>query len=90
MNKLIAKEQISQVRFVEAPKSSDEKNLLHKDLEKAAVLGNAFRNKVSITFETVEGTLTVITTVWAALQEGVSLKGGVFIPVRAIRGINLV
>jgi uncharacterized protein (UPF0248 family) len=58
------------------------------DLEKAMVLGNGAQVKISIVFLTTDGLKKVETTVWAATDEAIMLKGGVSIPVHCIKEIR--
>lgn len=60
------------------------------DLNKAVALGNLYHFKVSIIFETEDGiTQKVITTIWAVSEDFILLKGGVFVPVKAIKALEL-
>lgn len=59
------------------------------DLNRATMLGNVYRGKVEITFRTAEGELKrVDTTVWAVDDKYMTLKGGCFIPIASIVGIE--
>lgn len=85
---MIPKELIGQYRFVKtAINELSKKVTLKTELERAMVLGNAFRNKVKIIFETDRGPLAVETTVWATTDKSVALKGGVNIPMDCIHEI---
>ena len=53
-------------------------------LHKAMVLGNNYKNKVKIVFQTLSGPRAVETTIWATTDKNVILKGGIFIPVCCI------
>lgn len=60
------------------------------NLNKALVLGNLYHYKVSIIFKTEEGlTQMVVTTIWAVSDDFILLKGGIFVPVKAIIGLEL-
>lgn len=50
----------------------------------AMILGNGYKSKVQITFETLDGPRRVETTVWATTERNVMLKGGITIPVNSI------
>ncbi|CAN5275903.1 hypothetical protein BH09BAC1_BH09BAC1_12060 [soil metagenome] len=50
----------------------------------AMILGNGYKSKVQITFESIDGPRRVETTVWATTEKSVLLKGGVSIPVTSI------
>ena len=61
------------------------------NLEKALTLGNGHHGKVGIVFETETGdAFEVDTTVWALTDSHISLKGGVVIPIAAIKDVLLV
>ncbi|NBU92242.1 MAG: hypothetical protein EBR54_03125 [Flavobacteriia bacterium] len=57
---------------------------LRKQLECATALGNNYRTKVQIVFCDDEGLKMVYTTVWAALDKHIVLKGGIRIPIPRI------
>jgi len=58
------------------------------NLMRAERLGNAFHGKVRIFFTTLDSERTVETTVWAASDDYVNLKGGIVLPVRAISRVE--
>ena len=59
-------------------------------LRKALSLGNLYQHKVMITYQLRDKTMQrVVTTVWAASDRYVTLKGGRVIPVHAIREVEL-
>jgi hypothetical protein len=51
-------------------------------------LGNEFKGKTNITFETTEGPVSVETTVWSVAGGHLQLKGGTMIPVDSIVDIH--
>ena len=53
-------------------------------LYQAMLLGNSYKNKVKIVFNTLSGPASVETTIWATTDRNVILKGGIFIPVCCI------
>jgi hypothetical protein len=59
-------------------------------LHQAMLLGNGYKTKVRIVFETNHGTKAVETTVWQATEKQVMLKGGMNIPVRSIREVKII
>lgn len=61
---------------------------LHQQIDKAALLGNGYRTKVSIYFYDDEGLKRVETTIWAAGSKYICLKGGVWIPISRISEIK--
>lgn len=88
----ISREEIASCNFVsdEVLNSEGERLRRKMALEKAMILGNAYHNKVNIVFETIEGVRSIQTTIWACLERGVTLKGGIFIPLKCIRKVELV
>lgn len=62
---------------------------LRAQIDKALVLGNGYRTKVSIYFYDDEGLKRVETTIWAAGSKYICLKGGVWIPISRITEIKI-
>ncbi|RAU82388.1 hypothetical protein [Pontibacter arcticus] len=59
------------------------------DLNRAASLGNAYRGKVEITFQTADGEQKrVDTTVWTVDQSHITLKAGCSVPIISIISIE--
>lgn len=84
---LIEKEDID-VTQITAAESAVSEDLVNKLLA-AQRLGNEFKGKVTITFNTVFGPKKVSTTVWSATEKYIQLKGNVHIPISAIIDISL-
>ncbi len=85
----ILKEQISGLNFMKTTLTDGQQivsKLLH-DLEKAMIIGNSQQGKVKIVFESNHGKVAVETTVWAATDNYVSLKGGISIPMSSIHQV---
>lgn len=57
---------------------------LHQQINRAVRLGNGHKSKVKIFFQTANGLKMVHTTVWAATEDYIVLKGGQSIPMDAI------
>lgn len=57
---------------------------LNSQIEKASLLGNGYRTKVSIYFYDDEGLKRVETTIWASGSKYICLKGGIWIPIARI------
>lgn len=89
--KMIAKEDIPNVKFVsfEVLDKMDDKLARREQIEKAMLLGNNSKGKSKIFFMSEDGLLEVETTVWAASDDVVTLKGGVMIPVHCIEKVDL-
>lgn len=85
---LIEKEMISSLSFSEKQDISQHPELLGQ-IEKATILGNSHRSKVSIIFKDDSGLKRVDTTIWAAGTKFICLKGGVWIPIEKIVEIKL-
>lgn len=84
---VLQKEELQAVNFqkidVLADGSARQKRMIN--LRKALSLGNLFHSKVNIVFMTSSGLLQQVeTTVWSMSEDFILLKGGVFIPVKAI------
>ena len=86
----IDKEAIRDVKFVpnEVLKNAEDIRDRKADLDKATQLGNTYRSKAKITFETNEGLRQVETHIWASTEKNVTLKGGILIPIRSIHRVD--
>jgi hypothetical protein len=90
MVQVIEKEKVQYQTFKQVQSTNQQhlsviKNLIHR----ATILGNGFKNKAKIVFNTIEGEKEVETTIWEASDAGISLKGGAFIPISAIKDVIL-
>ncbi len=87
---IIAKESIKGLIFPkDAINNPAQRQELASLAERAMVLGNTEHGKVSIIFHSAQGKHKVETTIWAANEQDITLKGGVIIPLTAIESINL-
>lgn len=86
MATLIAKEDIPHYKIV--PAFVDNTEYWRKELNYAARLGNEFKGKSSITFETTQGPCSVSTTVWSVTDRFLQLKGGLSIPLNSIIDVH--
>ena len=86
MATLIAKEEIGEYKIV--PAFVDRTEQWQRDLTYATRLGNEFKGKTSITFETTDGPRSVETTVWSVKDGYLQLKGGNLIPVKSIIDVH--
>ena len=82
MATLIAKEQIPLYKII--PAFVDNTDHWRKELTYAMRLGNEFKGKTNITFETTQGPCSVDTTVWSVTDNYLQLKGGLTIPLKSI------
>lgn len=83
---LIAKEQIANYHMTHAAQNRTID--LYYKLVGAQRLGNEFKGKVSITFQTLEGPKKVETTVWSVTDQFIQLKNGVHIPLNSLLDIS--
>lgn len=79
---MIAKEQIPEYRIV--PAFVDRSSHWLDQLQYSCRLGNEFKGKTVITFETTNGPRTVETTVWSVTDNHLTLKGGLNIPLNSV------
>lgn len=86
MATLIAKEEIPLYRIV--PAFVDNTQHWKNELNYAMRLGNEFKGKTSITFETTQGPRSVSTTVWSVTDNYLQLKGGLDIPLSSIIDVH--
>lgn len=82
MAPLITKEQIPGLHIV--PAFVDHSEQWERRLKYSCRLGNEFKGKSTITFETTDGPFAVETTVWAVTDKHLSLKGGLSIPLSSV------
>lgn len=82
MTAIIAKEQIPEYRIV--PAFVDRSSFWLNQLQYSCRLGNEFKGKTVITFETTKGPKAVETTVWSVTDNHVTLKGGLNIPLNSV------
>lgn len=83
---LIEKENIGDFKIVAAAQNRSEE--LRSKLRDAQRLGNEFKSKVSIAFQTEDGPKRVETTVWSLTENYVQLKSGVLIPLASIISVE--
>jgi len=83
---LIQKEEVSQYHLIKA--ESGNKNVTKEKLERALRLGNEFKSKTVITFQTDDGAKKIETTVWSVTDEFIQIKGGVALPLYSLIDIE--
>lgn len=86
LGELIAKEAIDISQIVPADQNHTEE--LRDKLNSAQRLGNEFKSKADITFNTKDGPKTVSTTVWSVTEKYVQLKNGIHIPLTSLIEID--
>jgi HKD family nuclease len=79
---LINKEDIANYKVVRAPEDRSEE--LRTKLSNALRLGNEFKSKCSIAFQTTEGAKRIETTVWTLTDSYLQIKNGVVIPLNSL------
>jgi len=79
---LIEKEQINEHKFIPADQNKIDE--LYTKLSDAQRLGNEFKSKVSIAFNTEDGPMRVETTVWSLTEKYIQIKHGILIPLSSI------
>lgn len=83
---LIEKEEIKVSQIIPATTKLPEESL--RRLATATRLGNEFKAKATITFNTTEGPKKVYTTVWFVTEKYIQLKNNIHIPVKCLMEIE--
>ena len=86
MATLIAKEDVPLYKIV--PAFVDNTIQWHNELQYATRLGNEFKSKTHITFETTQGARSISTTVWSVTDKYLQIKGGMNIPLNSILDVH--
>lgn len=79
---IIEKERIGEYKII--PAEIDNTTALYGKLRSAQRLGNEFKSKTIIVFQTEDGPKRVETTVWSLTEQYVQIKNGVLIPLKSI------
>jgi hypothetical protein len=82
----IAKEDIPKYRLARA--SEDHTGELQEKLHGALRLGNEFKSKAVITFQTLDGPKRVETTVWTLTDDCLQIKNGIVLPLGSLLDID--
>lgn len=87
---LIEKESVSTLEFAKREVLTDKQAIAWRKskLERALLLGNLYKVKSRIFFETNQGSKVVETTIWAVTSNYILLKGGLVIPIQCITGVE--
>ncbi|HEY4540127.1 MAG TPA: hypothetical protein VIG94_08980 [Faecalibacter sp.] len=83
---LIEKEEVVNFKFLEAPK--EDVHVQKDKLLNAVRLGNEFKSKAYITFQTDQGPKKIETTVWSVTEKYLQIKNGVSIPLKSLIDIQ--
>ncbi len=86
VGEIIQKEEILNYKIVNAPE--DLANQLQDKLGEALRLGNTFKSKANIAFNTTEGPKRVETTVWNVTSDFIELKGGIHISTHSLLDVE--
>lgn len=88
---IIEKEAVAGLKFPSEEVLADPKEIKLRaaELERGATLGNIDHYKIKIIFEDDTSIKQVETTIWAAGEENIVLKQGVFIPVHRIHKVKI-
>lgn len=82
----IEKEEVINYHFLAA--DIRRREVTREKLERALRLGNEFKSKTYITFQTDQGPKRIETTVWTLTDEFIQIKGGVTIPLKSLINIE--
>lgn len=83
---LINKEDIANYKIIKA--TEDHSKELRQKLSNALRLGNEFKSKCSIDFQTSEGPKRIETTVWTLTDSYLQIKNGVVIPLNSLINVT--
>ncbi|WP_131536790.1 hypothetical protein [Pedobacter nototheniae] len=83
---LIEKEHISYLNIISAKEDHSEE--IKEKLATVERLGNEFKGKAVITFNTTIGPKRVDTTVWAVSEKYIQLKNNIHIPLKSLIDID--
>jgi hypothetical protein len=87
---VIEKESVAEIRFVNHEVLQNQQEIIKRrhQLQRAVSLGNLYKGKCKITFMSKEGPKAVETTVWAATENYILIKGGIQIPIHSITAVE--
>lgn len=83
---LIPKEEVVNYKIISTEREDLED--LKSRLKSALRLGNEFKGKTSIVFQTEDGPKKIETTIWSLTDNYIQIKSGVSIPIRSIIDID--
>lgn len=83
---LIEKESISNYKIIAAERNKADE--LRSKLNDAQRLGNEFKSKVAIVFNTEDGPMRVETTVWSLTDKYIQIKSGILIPLASLISVE--
>jgi hypothetical protein len=83
---LINKEDLVNYKITKA--FEDQRSMLRQKLNNALRLGNEFKSKCNIVFQTSDGPKRIETTVWTLTEDYLQIKSGVVIPLTSLIDID--
>ncbi|MGO1723087.1 MAG: hypothetical protein ACTHZ1_09160 [Sphingobacterium sp.] len=83
---MIQKEDVDKYRIIPAEINKSEQ-FSHK-LTGAVRLGNEFKSKTTIVFNTEDGPKRIETTVWSATDKYIQIKNGILIPLKSLIAVE--
>ena len=83
---LIQKEDVDKFRIISA--DVDNSNKFMTKLQNALRLGNEFKSKTAIVFNTEDGPKRIETTVWSLTDKYLQIKHGILIPLKSLIDIE--
>ncbi|RNL55684.1 hypothetical protein [Pedobacter jejuensis] len=83
---IVEKEHISYLNIINSKDDLTEE--LKIKLDEAQRLGNEFKSKAVITFNTTIGPKRVDTTVWSVTEKYIQLKNNIHIPIKSLIDID--
>ncbi|WP_316832014.1 hypothetical protein [Pedobacter aquatilis] len=83
---IVEKEHIGYLNIINA--KEDHSGELKTKLDEAQRLGNEFKSKAVITFNTTIGPKKVDTTVWSVTENYIQLKNNIHIPLKSLIDID--
>lgn len=86
VGELIAKEDVPKYKMLRAQVVNVDQ--LSNKLKSALRLGNEFKGKTVISFQTEEGPKKIETTIWSLTESYIQIKNGISIPVKSIIEID--
>lgn len=79
---IIEKEDVEKYRIV--PAEVDKSEQFRRKLAGAVRLGNEFKSKTTIVFNTEDGPKRIETTVWSLTDKYIQIKHGILIPLKSL------
>ncbi|WP_257214114.1 hypothetical protein [Sphingobacterium sp. 1.A.5] len=83
---LIEKEDVDKFRII--PAEVDKTITFSNKLQGAVRLGNEFKSKTTIVFNTEDGPKRIETTVWSLTDKYIQIKHGILIPLKSLIEID--